>query len=285
MGALRDRMMRDMQLRRFSPRTQDAYVRSVERLARYYHKSPDKIDEEMVRDYLYHLMTEKGLSWSSLNVASSGIRFFYAVTLGRLGFTAAIPPRRTPRRLPEILSKEELERLFTGVTNVKHRALMMTAYAGGLRLAEVISLRVTDIDSDRMMIRAAKGKREKDRYTILSHRLLEELRFYWRVDRPSPWLFPAQRSDQPLSRGAAHKAFTKAKERVGITKAGGMHMLRHAFATHLLEAGVDLRTIQILMGHTSIGTTVKYIQLTRKTIDATKSPLDLLDIPDHWPPR
>ena len=136
-----------------------------------------------------------------------------------------------------------------------------------------------------MMIRVAKGKGEKDRYTILSQRLLDELRLYWGQERPYPWLFPARRSNHPLCRRSVHNAFTKAKERAGIIKSGGIHMLRHAFATHLLEAGVDLRTIQLLLGHTSIRTTVRYIQLTRKTIDATQSPLDLLDIPGRWPPR
>lgn len=285
MGALRDRMVRDMELRGLSPATQESYVRHVARLARYYGRPPDELDGEQVQDYLHHLIAERGLAWSTVNVACAALRFFYTATLGRADFAAVIPPRRTPQRLPEILSKAELERLFLAVANPKHRALLMTTYAAGLRASEVVSLRVADIDSQRMMIRVVGGKGNKDRYTVLSHRLVEELRRYWRCERPHPWLFPAQGTHRPLSARAAYKVFTQAKDAAGIHKTGGLHLLRHAFATHLLEAGVPLRTIQVLMGHRSIRTTVRYLRVTAKTVAATESPLDLLDLPDHWPPR
>ncbi len=279
MGVLRDKMVRDMELRGFSARTQEAYLYSVAGLAKHYNQSPDQIDAQMVRDYLHHLLTERHLAWSTVNVAIAGVRFFYMQTLGRGEFSMAIPPRKTPRRLPQIPSRKELERLFESVSNLKHRALLMTTYAAGLRVSEVVSLQITDIDSERMMIRVANGKGKKDRYTILSPRLLEELRAYWRRHRPDPYLFFAQGSNRPLTRDSAGQVFTNAKKKAGIQKRGGIHMLRHAFATHLLEAGVDLRTIQLLMGHSSLRTTARYFHLTRKTIGATQSPLDLLDIP------
>ncbi len=285
MGALRDRMVRDMQLRRFSPGTRDAYVLSVARLAKYWDRSPDEIEEEQVRQYVHYLITERGLAWSSVNVAVSGIRFFYTVTLGRAQFATAIPPRKTPQQLPEVLSSPELERLFRSVTNVKHRVLLMTTYAAGLRARETLKLQVEDLDSGRMMIRVRQGKGAKDRYTLLSRRLLEELRAYWRQYRPRPWLFPGQVPTRPLSYASALAVFLKAKQDAGITKQGALHMLRHSFATHLLEAGTDVRTIQVLLGHSSLRTTMRYLQVTRKTIGSTQSPLDLLDIPDPWPPR
>jgi len=284
MGTLRERMVRDMELRRFSPGTQEVYLRVVRELARYYHQPPDHLDAEQVQDYLHYLLVERKLAWSTVNVASAAIRFLFSCTLGRHDVSTAIPRRRTPQRLPQVLSQQEIERLFRATTNPKHRALLMTTYAAGLRVSEVVRLRVTDIDSDRMVIRVQCGKGEKDRDTLLSPRLLRELRSYWAQCRPPrPWLFVGQGRDQPLRSQTAGKAFTKAKQRAGIPKPGGIHMLRHAFATHLLEAGVDLRTIQLLLGHKSIRTTVRYAHLTRKVIEGTRSPLDLLDIPDSWP--
>ena len=279
MGALRDRMLREMQLRRFAPRTQYLYVRAVEQLARHWGRSPDQIGAEQVKDYLLHLLTVRRLNWSSVNMAASAIRFLYCQTLGRQEVGRAIPPRKTPRRLPEILSARELERLFAAASNLKHRTLLMTAYAAGLRVSEVVRLKVADIDSARRMIRVQQGKGEKDRYTILSGRLLAHLRAYWRAFRPPHWLFPARRTGRPLHPHTAGAVYRRARDKAGINKKGGIHILRHCFATHLLEAGADLRTIQILMGHSSIRTTVRYLQLTRKTLDSTPSLLDLIDVP------
>jgi integrase/recombinase XerD len=193
-----------------------------------------------------------------------------------------MPCRRAPRRLPEILSAAELEALFAPAENRQHRALLMTTYAGGLRVSEVIHLRPNDIDSQRMMIRIVQGKRSRDRYTLLSSRLLDELRAYWRAYRPRVWLFPGRKADRPFGDDKAREIYNAAKAKGGIKKGGSIHVLRHCFATHLLEAGVDLRTIQILMGHASISSTVWYLHLTRKTLERTRSPLDLLDL-SHLP--
>lgn len=279
MGRLRDRMVRDMEVRGLAPRTQEQYVRGVVGLVRFYdNTSPLRIDGEMVKDYLYHLTTQRKLAWSTVNVVRSGLRFFYEVTLNRQDVSTATAPRKTPQRLPEILSKEELERLFGSVANVKHRALLMTAYGAGLRATELVHLKVTDIDSDRMMIRVDQGKGRKDRYTILSERLLKELRACWLTHRSPTWVFVNRNTQLPLTRHTPWNVLTTARKRAGIHKAGGIHVLRHCFGTHLLEAGVDLRTIQMLMGHRSLATTARYLRVARKTIDATQSPLDLLNI-------
>lgn len=276
-------MIQDMQLRRFSPHTQDAYVRAVASLAKFYHQSPDQIDQEQVHAYLLHLMVERKLAWKSCNVAASGLRFFYNVTPGKI-MPLVIPPRKTPRTLPEILSAQELERLFLAANNLRNRTLLMTTYAAGLRVSEVVHLKVGAIDSDRMMIRIEDGKGSKDRYTILSPRLLSQLRVYWKQYRPPEWLFCRKNSDQPLSRDAAELIYNNAKKKAGIIKGKGqgIHSLRHSFATHLLEAGVDLRTIQVLLGHTSIRTTMLYLQVTRKQLTAVQSPLDLLALPQNF---
>jgi len=190
----------------------------------------------------------------------------------------AIPPRRGPRPLPEILSAQELERLFAVTTNHKHRMLLMTTYAGGLRVSEAVQLQACHIDSQRGLIRVAHGKRDKDRYTLLSPRLVEELRAYWRIYQPPVWLFPSRDPQRHLNDETARSVFQKAKAKAGIHKCGNIHMLRHSFATHLLEAGAALRTIQVLLGHSSIVTTARYLQVTSKMLDGTRSPLDLLDL-------
>ena len=282
MNPLRQKMINEMTLRRFSLRTQESYIAAVAGLAKYYKQSPEKIDKQMVQDYLLYLMQKRKLAWSSCNVAVSGIRFLYTQTLGMDSMYLSIPPRKRDNKLPEIFSTEELERLFAALTNQKHRTLLMTTYASGLRVSEVVGLKVTDIDSERMMIRVQQGKGRKDRYTILSERLLKELRVYWKMYRPSLWLYPGgTKQKQPLSISSAQRIYNHAKEEAGIQKGKGIHTLRHCFATHLLEAGVDLRTIQMLMGHSSILTTMGYLQVTRKHLSSTQSPLDLLEIPDN----
>jgi integrase/recombinase XerD len=190
-----------------------------------------------------------------------------------------MPCARRPLRLPEILSREEVSRLFTVTENIKHLTLLKTTYAAGLRVSETVSLKVTDIDSDRMTLRIEQGKRKKDRYALLSTRLLAELREYWKAERPKVWLFPSQHANRPLGRSTALRIFHLAKARAGITKEGGIHLLRHAFATHLLEAGTDLYTIQQLMGHSTIRTTMRYLHLTQRQLMATDSPFELLEEP------
>jgi integrase/recombinase XerD len=279
MTPLRQKMINDMKLRRLSDNTQEAYVAAVADLSKFYDQSPDKLDNEKVQRYLLHLMEERKLSWSSCNVAAAGLRFFFTQTLAWQPMNIIIPPRKNKTQLPEILSAQELKRLFMSTSNRKHRVMLMSAYAAGLRVSELVRLKVTDIDSQRMMIRVEQGKGNKDRYTILSQRLLEELRCYWKMYRPSTWLFPSKDPDEHLCRESAQRVYYGCRNRAGIKKGRGIHTLRHCFATNLLEAGVDLRTIQILMGHSSIRSTMVYLQVSRKKLSVTQSPLDLLDIP------
>lgn len=282
MTPLRQKMINEMTIRRFSLKTQEAYVAAVAGLARYYKQSPENIDKQMVQDYLLYLMQKRKLSWSSCNVAVSGLRFFYTQALGMDSMYLNIPPRKKDNKLPEIFSAKELERLFAALTNQKHRTLLMATYAAGLRVSEVVGLKVKDIDSNRMMIRVEQGKGRKDRYTVLSKRLLEELRIYWRMYRPSIWLFySGKKTKRPLSVSSLQRVYNQAKDKAGISKGKGIHTLRHCFATHLLEAGVDLRTIQVLMGHCSIMTTMTYLQVTKKHLGSTDSPLDLLDVSEN----
>lgn len=280
MSPLREKMLRDLTIRMFAPATKESYLRAVSGLAKYYMIRPDKLTEEQLLDYIHFLSVDRKLSCSSINVATAGLRFFYRETLGRNDMALAIPPRKNPKKLPEILSHDELKRLFASVGSQKHRAMLMTAYSGGLRISEVIHLRVRDIDSGRMAIRVEGGKGGKDRYTILSQRLLAELRGYWREYRPKDLLFPSPTKDGPLDRATPDRVFNAAKNKAGIVKNVSFHSLRHTFATNLLESGVDIRTIQILLGHSSITSTAIYLHVARKDVNAVKSPLDLIDMPD-----
>jgi len=279
MTELRRRMDNDMVLRGMAERTRDSYLAAVARMARFYGRSPNQITEGEVQAYLLHMIREKKLSWSTCNIAASGLRFFYHVTLRRDRVEFSIPSPQPPSQLPEILSREEVLRLIHAARLRKHRALLATTYAAGLRVSEVVQLKITDVDSDRMTLRVEQGKGAKDRYTLLSPRLLEELRLYWSECRPVRWLFPTPRSPNPMHISTAQKIYTAAKLKAGITKRGGIHALRHAFATHLLEAGTDLHTIQRLLGHGHISATQRYFHLAHPTLMATPSSLDLLDRP------
>jgi len=281
MTEMREKMLKEMTLRRFSPHTQRAYTASVAGLARYYNESPEKITKQMIQDYLVYLMQERKLAWGSCNAIVCALRFFYIQTLGMDEMFLAIAPRKKVAQLPEILSNDEVERLLGALTNQKHRTVLMTAYAAGLRLSEIMNLKLTDIDSKRMMIRVRQGKGSKDRYTILSKRLLKQLRIYWKMYHPSLWLFSGRTPGQQISPSTVAAIYNNAKGKAGIKKGKGIHTLRHCFATHMLEAGVDLRTIQVLMGHSSIMTTIIYLQVSRKRLSSIQSPLDLLNIPDN----
>ena len=280
MTPMRQKMIKEMTLRRFSEKTQKSYLSSVTGLARYFKLSPEKINQEMIEEYMLHVIEERKLKWGSCNTILVGLRFFYTKILDQESLFVNMPINKKGRVLPEILSSDELERLFTVMTNQKHKIILMTAYAAGLRVSELVNLKVTDIDSKRMMIRVQQGKGRKDRYTILSKRLLKELRIYWKMYRPSLWLFNGRNPEQPIPSGTVQKIYYKAKEKAGIKKGKCMHTLRHCFATHLLEAGVDLRTIQMLMGHSNIMTTTVYLQVTSKHLSSAQSPLDLLKIPE-----
>ena len=214
-----------------------------------------------------------------------GFRFFYHTTLKRDRTTFAIPSLRQPGKLPALLSREEVQRLIAHAPHLKHRTMLLTTYAAGLRLSEVLHLRVGDVDSARMTIRVEQGKGGQDRYTVLSARLLDALRAYWKVARPSTWLFPSGTRPQPMDPSGLQRAYQTAKYRAGIRKPGGIHALRHAFATHLLEAGVDVHTIQRLLGHRSIGTTTRYWHLTQASLTTQAARLDLLDGLPATPPQ
>lgn len=277
MGALRKQMDGDLVVRGMSVRTREAYLGAVAGLARYYARRPDQISEQEVQGYLLHLIEERKLAWSSCNIVTQGLKFFYRVTLKRKESQFDIPRARQPQKLPQILSREEIVALIENTANLKHCAILMAAYGAGLRLNEICHLRVADVDSDRMTIRVEQGKGAKDRYTLLSPRLLAELRRYWMYYRPKVWLFTNRAGLEPISDGTVQKIYHHAKVRARITKEGGIHSLRHAFATHLLEAGVDIHTIQRLLGHGHISTTLRYFHLARKHLMGTPSPLELLD--------
>ena len=284
MTPLRDKMIKAMQLRGLAPTTQETYLRVVSKLAQRYNRPPDQLSQDEIQEYVRQLSVDRSLEWNTCNVVVCGLRFFYEQVLKWDEHKFFIPKRRTQSKLPEVLGEQELVRLFEAVGNPKHRALLMTAYGSGLRAQELVSLHAADIDGDRMVIRVRQGKGAKDRYTLLSARLLGELRSYWRLYRPhAPWLFVGARPDAPLSRESVKKIYVRAKWKAGIEKAGGVHTLRHTFATHLLEAGVDLRTIQYLLGHRCLTSTARYLQIARPHVAATQSPLDLLRMPDPGP--
>lgn len=283
MTPLRQRMLEDMGIRNLAENTRSAYLQQVAAYSRYFHRSPDELGPEEVRTYQLYLLQIRMLAPSSITVATGALRFLYKVTLKRPWAVEEIPMPMKPFKLPEILSPEEVMHFLNSVGNRKHRAILMTAYAAGLRVSEATHLKVTDIDSQRMMLRVDQGKGRKDRYVMLSPRLLEVLRTYWKSARPAHWLFPGERPGQPITREAVGLACQRARRVSGITKPITPHSLRHAFATHLLESGADLRTIQLLLGHRSLATTSRYLKVATSTVCATASPFDLLPKVDPPP--
>lgn len=277
MTVLRQKMINGMKLRNFSPRTQQAYLKSVEKLSIYYKKSPDTLSSEQVQKFILHLIVEKKLSWSSCNVCFSAFKFLYFQILQFDQMKLSLPKRKKESKLPEIYSKEEIELLLKSTKILRNQLLLKTAYASGLRVGELVSLKIRDIDSKRMMIRVEQGKGKKDRYTILSERLLDDLRLYWKVYRPVYWLFPQMCGRKHITTDLPQKVYYKAVERSGIKRKGGIHSLRHSFATHLLESGINIKLIQMLLGHRSIKTTMRYLHLTQKNITSVQSPLDSLN--------
>ena len=276
MGVLRTRMLEEMRLRNFAPTTEKAYLYAVTKLAQYYKRPPDQLDKEQIRSYLLYLTTERKLSPNTMTMLISGLRFFYNETLGWDETKLFIPPRRKSSSLPEVFSPDEVVRLIEATRGVKQRVLLMTAYSAGVRVSELVNLKPANISSERMMIRVEQGKGQKDRYTILSNNLLVELRWYWKRYRPRVWLFPNRTKNGPLSKNQAWRIYDQAKKRAGLKGGRGINTLRACFATHLLEAGVDMRTIQLLMGHSSILSTQRYLRLRQQTLGSTVSPLDLL---------
>ena len=287
MTSLRQRMLEDMQVRRLSPFTQRTYVETVARFARYFDRSPERLGPEQIRAYQVYLATERRLATSSLLVAVAALRFLYRVTLRkRWSFDDVIPAPKKPQSLPVVLSPPEVVRFLDAVQAAKHRAILTTCYAAGLRISEAVRLAVPAIDSERMVLRIAMGKGQKDRYVMLSPKLLAVLRAWWKVQRPRHWLFPGARPEAPITRSAVQLACQRASRRARLGKAVTPHLLRHTFAVHLLEAGTDLRTIQLLLGHRSLQTTSRYLRVATTTVCSTTSPLDLLPRPaaEHTQP-
>jgi len=274
MGAMRDALLTEMSLRGFAARTKKAYSGWMRRMVSQTRVPAEQLSEGQVRGYLGKL-AESELSSSTLNQAISAVRFFFKEVLHR-DWPLAIHYQRAPQRVPVTLSVDEVERLLSAVPGLRERAAMEIAYAGGLRLNEVLSLKLTDIDSQRMVLRVDQGKGKQDRNVMLSPALLETLRAYWRESRPRVWLFPGQGGRRPLHATVIQRAFLLAKEQARITKPVSFHSLRHSFATQLLESGVNVRTIQALLGHRSLGSTQRYIHVAGDYLRRTGSPLDAL---------
>lgn len=278
MSELRKRMHDAMLLRGFSERTRETYLRCVSALAKHYGRSPDTLDTAAIQAYLLHLITEKKLAYASVNQAVCAIRFLLSVVLGQRTEAFAIPMAKVQKRLPQVLTREEVRRLLAHSRSLRDRVFLETTYAAGLRLSEVCALQLSDIESDpeRMCLKVRQGKGGKDRYTLLPPCLLDSLRLYWRACRPKFWLFPCRSGEGPIDKKTAHRLYHAARSAAGIEHGGGIHTLRHSFATHLLEAGVDIHTIQRLLGHGHVGTTMRYFHLARSRLTSTTSPLDLL---------
>ncbi len=274
---LRQRMIEDLKIRNLSPATQRSYVHAVAKFSRYFGRSPDELGIEEVRVYQVHLV-ERRISWGALNQTVCALKFFYGVTLGRTDLPTMIPYARKPRKLPVILSADEVVGLLEAVSGTRNRVALTCAYAAGLRSLEAARLKVSDIDSHRMVIRVEEGKGAKDRYVMLSPPLLNILRAYWRLARPGVWLFPNRERTAPMDPQMLGAAVRRAREVIGLQKQVTVHSLRHSFATHLLESGTDIRIIQTLLGHRSLVTTALYAQVSTDVISRTISPFDRLNI-------
>jgi integrase/recombinase XerD len=280
MTELRQKMIRAMELKNLSSHSQRAYLAAVTGIAKHYRRSPDKITNKMIEDYLLYLKNEKGNSPNSCGSVLTGLRFFYKNVMKKeisIGYSV----RKIPRKLPTVLTKEQVWKITCAPQNLKHRLILMTTYAAGLRASEVIALKPKHIESERMLIKVEDGKGRKDRYTMLSVKLLDELRHYYKKFHPKTYLFPSsykKRKDKPLSYEAVRSIYEKARKNAGVKKGEGLHTLRHSFATHLLEAGYDIRKIQVLMGHARLTTTMIYLHVSRETLSKIPSPLDLIDI-------
>src|SRR3954447_25721632 len=291
MTPLRQRMIDDMTLYGLKRKTITTYVGYVARFARHFGKSPEVLGTAEIRSYLLYLTHDSHVASSTYNQALCALKFLYRVTLGKDWGLDGLARSRRQTKLPVVLSLDEVTRFFQAITSLRHRAILMTAYAAGLRISEVLALRVDDIDSQRMVIRIRQAKGSEDRYVMLSPRLLTLLREYWRarrrheVDQPSPWLFPGNVPGRPITDGAVYDACQAACLAAGLDKHVTVHTLRHSFATHLLENGTDLRTIQILLGHRSLNTTARYLHVATAALQSTRSPLDRLDLPSGEVPQ
>jgi integrase/recombinase XerD len=278
MTELRQKMIRAMELGNLSDNTQRRYLDAVTGLAKHYHQSPDQLTKEMIEDYLLYLKNDKGNAPNSCASTLSGLRFFYKhVAEQKISIDYSLV--RKVQKLPTVLPQEDIENIINATDNLKHRLILMTTYSAGLRASEVIALKPENIDSKRMLIKV-RGKGDKDRYTLLAKRLLPELRHYYNKFQPQTYLFPSSyknKKHQPLSYGSVRSIYEKTRKKAGVKNGAGIHTMRHSFATHLLEAGYDIRKIQVLMGHRRLSTTMIYLHVSRETLSKIPSPLDLMD--------
>jgi integrase/recombinase XerD len=283
MSPLRRRMIEDMTIRKFAPKTQHDYLQRVKNFAAFLSRSPDTASSEDVRRYQLHL-TASGVGVPTVNQTVSTLRFFFKVTLGRPDLVERTTFVREPRKLPVVLSPEEVVRLLDAAPGLKYKAALSVAYGAGLRVSEVVALKVSDIDSKRMIIRVEQGKGRKDRYVMLSPHLLELLRAWYKAARPQGWLFPGRDRVQPMTTRQLNRACHAAASMAEISKPVSMHTLRHSFATHLLEQNIDIRVIQVLLGHAKLDTTALYTRVATKTIQQVMSPLDRITLTQAEPP-
>jgi len=275
---LRERMRQDLQLRNYSPQTIECYIRCVANFAHYFHTPPDQLGPEHVRQYQLHLVHHQQASWSLVMQTVCALRFFYNTTLDRPHMLAYIPQPKRPKTLPTILSPQEVAALLQAPRHLKSRAMLATLYAAGLRVSELCQLHVTDVDSTRMVIHIRQGKGQQDRYVMLSPRLLVLLRQYWQRFQPRTWLFPGPDPTKPITRRTVYSICRDAGVKAKLGKPVHPHTLRHAFASHLLEAGVDLRRLQLLLGHQSLRATSRYLHVSPHALHTTPSPLDALPL-------
>lgn len=284
MNPLRDKMIKMMKLRNLSSRTEACYLKHIENISKHYGKSPAKLTHAEVQDYLVMLQVDMKFAFSTCNQVRSAIVFFFRHVLNDKLLFADLPRRKTEKKLPEILSQEEVFRLLDAVADIRYRLILELIYSAGLRGNEAINLKVSHIDSKRMIIRIVQAKGHKDRNVGLSKTVLNRLREYWRIYKPTDYLFPSSvlYNTQPLHKTTVSKHFRKAKKQAGITKKGGLHMLRHSYATHMLEAGYDIRTIQKLLGHNDISTTMRYLH-TATHPSTVVSPLDMILVKQDSP--
>ena len=283
MTPLRQRFIDDLRLRNYAPRTIETYVGRIVAFAKHFGRSPELLGPEEVRAFQLHLLQRKA-SWSSFNQAVCALRFLYGTTLGRPEQLPMIPYGKRPKGLPSVLAPQQVLRLIDAADTPRDRVFLQVAYGCGLRLSELIHLQVSDIDSARMVIHVRHGKGAKDRLVPLSQRLLAELRAYWRLDRPRPWLFPGDKPGQPISGNNMQRRFGRLVQRVALSKRCSLHTLRHSYATHLLEAGVDLLTLKMLLGHRTLETTTRYLHVSTQRLRETPSLLDLLVLPKGQAP-
>ena len=274
---LRQRMIDDMTARRFKEKVQKDYVRHVRTFAAFLGRSPDTATSEDLRRFQLH-MAKQQIGAATINSAIAALRFFFIVTLERPDLVRPLRTVTEPRKAPVVLSQEEVARLLEAAPGLKYKAALSVAYGAGLRVSEVANLKVSDIDSERMMLRVEQGKGQRDRYVMLSPQLLELLRDWWHAARPPVWLFPGQNPINPMTARQLNRAVTAAKDLAGVSKRVSPHTLRHSFATHLLEQGVDIRVIQVLFGHAKLETTALYTRVAVSTVRDIKSPLERLGV-------